>query len=183
MDGESVPEWAMMKGIKDYIEEDISPRYLGYFNHPHVRVETNRPGLSIHFTVPKRVEEWDKLSPADVYYNVRIHEYPDEWFLFQWFACGFATPEHFQRYYQKYPHFGPGGSRHTFISQITGKEELCYQPAVYKDHKSMFLSNANSQGWSYVCDGSDSLIRLIRDFDRFLDGPDVLFRPDYPNLK
>ena len=29
-----------------------------------------------------------------------------------------------ENYYKKYPHFGPGGSRHTYFSKITGKEEL-----------------------------------------------------------
>jgi hypothetical protein len=185
--GGSDPEWALKKGIKFEdvpIEKDFTKYIKG---HDFVQIEKdNYPQYqSIHFTKPKRVpvlyQVSGNLTPADVYYTIRIYQHPDEWFLFQWFGEGYATQEHMENYYKKYPHSGPGGKNHTYFSKITGKEELCYQPAMYKGPE-IHVHNAETFGCFYLCDQDDSVITLLEEFQQFLDKPEHYFKTDYPKL-
>lgn len=145
-----------------------------------VEKEKYKEGVVVHFTTPKRFDKFaasmHEYSPADLYYTIRLSEYDDEWFLFQWFGTCYATKEHVENYYKKYPHFGPGGSRHTYIDN-NGDERLCYQPPIYAGYKDHVVIGDNfgslDRSNFYLCDQWHSLVHLLNDFIDFLKKPNV----------
>ena len=143
--------------------------------------------LTLHFTQPKRIPKCQvsihEYDPADVYYTVRISMFNDDWWSFNWFGQVYATQEHMENYYKKYPHFGPGGSAYTYKTK-EGEEKLSYQPAMYKGFN--IYNSADSFGSSdrknYLCDQFDSLEVLLNQFRDFLLEPKTLrFETQYPD--
>lgn len=155
---------------------------LKYITTPYKIIEKGyTKTLAVLFTTPK-IYVTHNYYPAHVYYIIRIAQYPDEWFLFQWFNAIFASQEHLEYYYKKYPHFAPGGNRHTFIGK-DNIERLQYQPPIYKDDMDTIPHNASGEyGGHYLCDQKDSLIHIIEEFMGFLKTKDDNFRPDYPEI-
>lgn len=144
------------------------------------------------FKTPKYFEKMKfnmhEYSPADVYYALRIYEINNEVeesesFVVQWIGKLFANPEHLQNYYKKYPHFGPGGSNHTFIGS-DGKEHLSYQPPMFKDITSMTNYHGDSIGGWYYCKDRDAFFIFLEQFTDFVnDNTQSHFETDYPNYK
>jgi hypothetical protein len=159
--------------------DDIKKRNIGeyYFENPK------------HFEKMKfNIHEYE---PADVYYAIRISEIQDtdnesESFIFQWFAKLFANEEHLQNHYKKYPHFGPGGSRYTFVDS-QGVERLSYQPPMFKNIETSLFglsSGGDSIGEIYFCQDRDSLFHILEKFNDFMkDNSQSHFETDYPKYK
>jgi len=166
----------------NFSKKNIIDKVLSNSNTPYEYVEESYEGLVIHFTQPK---EYDSLgvnfhiySPAETYYTIRISEHDDDWFLLQWFGQLFATEQHIINHYNKYPN-----AKRTYIDQ-NDIERPAYAPPIYKDYKSSQYSG-DSFGSSekinfYLCDGIDSLTKLINDFINFLDTDEVRFETKYP---
>jgi len=177
-------------------EIDIQNRWVNLItqlfkdnNIPFEIVETGKINetakfLAIHFTTPKEFDQnpgYHQYNPSNIYYTIRIYEHEDEYFLFQWFSSVYATEQHLQNYYKKHPHSGPGGKNYKYHSQITGKEELCYQPPLYKGYDDR---GGDGQGGWLVCDQFDSLKRLLLEFIKFLNNKnDWGFFPEYPKYQ
>ena len=156
-------------------------------NIPYEIVEKDHPEtLSIHFTKPKEFDEnpgYHQYNPSNIYYSIRIYEYKDDWFQIQWFSQVYATDKHMQNYYKKYPHFGPGGSRHTYTNR-DGKDALSYQPPIYKGYNP--YNGSGGQGEFILCDQYDAVLKVIKDFSNFVmnNKEDWGFFPyDYPYYK
>lgn len=140
--------------------------------------------IAIHFTTPKRFDRFTanthEYSPADLYYTIRIYEYEDDWILFQWFGQSYATQEHMENYYKKYPHFGPGGRNHTFIDG-NGQERLSYQPPLYNGYQPYIGDSfCDRPSYFYLCDQMESILLLLNEFISFMKDPKKsLFETDY----
>ena len=174
-------------GYVEFSNMDIINRMLENFNYEVVEVDrVGDIGLTIHFTDPKRFEGFQasmhNYDPSDCYYTIRIYQYNDHWYVFQWFGQQYATQEHLERYYKKYPHFGPGGTSYTFMTRA-GVESLCYLPPLYKGYSQFsgaaFGSADNIN--SYLCDQRDSLEHILGEFLDFLNDPSKpVFETSYP---
>ena len=171
------------KHIK-FSRKNIIDKVLSNSNTPYEYVEESYEGLVIHFTQPK---EYDSLgvnfhiySPAETYYTIRISEHDDDWFLFQWFGQLYATEQHIINHYNKYPN-----SLRTYIGE-DGIERPAYSPPIYKGY---MLHTGDSFGSSeninfYLCDGIDSLTKLIIDFIEFIDTDRLIrFETKYPRYE
>ena len=129
-----------------------------------------------------------EYEPADVYYYIRLTQIEDkveetESFIFQWVGRLFANEQHLQNYYKKYPHFGPGGDRHTF-KDSQGVERLSYQPPMYKDENSIFGHSGDAIGEFYYCTDREALFNLLEQFNDFVkDDSQSHFETDYPKYK
>lgn len=174
----------------DFTKEDELVNLLNKSGLEYEFVEKNYKGKVIHFKTPKRFDKFSAnthvYSPADLYYTVRVAEYSDEWFIFQWFGQCYATQEHMLNYYREHPHFAPGGRMHTFTNK-DGVESLCYQPPLYNGYYTWsfgdsFANIGHDQiGQFYLCDQWHSLSVLLNDFINFLNQPNVArFVTDYP---
>lgn len=145
-----------------------------------------------YFPKPKNFEKMKfsihSYSSADVYYVLRISEIETESgksFVFNWFAKLFATEEHLKSYYKKYPHFAPGGDRHTFTDS-KGNQVLNYQPPMFKDvQRSLFgYSSADTIGETYYCESVEALVTLLTQFNDFMeDNSQSHFTTAYPKFK
>lgn len=164
------------KNILFNIFDDLVERKEGeYYFKNHKRFEKMK--FNMH-----------EYEPADVYYYFRITQIEskideNESFVFQWVARLFASEQHLQNYYKKYPHFGPGGSMHTFTDS-QGVERLSYQPPMYKDENSIFGHTGDAIGGFYYCSDRDALFDLLEQFNDFVkDNSQSHFETDYPRYK
>lgn len=182
------PYWKVSKFSKySQVVNQLDNSGLDY---QFVEEDTYKEGVAIHFTKPKRFDEFTAnmhpYTPADLYYTIRIAEYNDEWFLFQWFGQSYATQEHILNHYKKYPHSGPGGRMHTFIDK-SGVERLSYQPPIYRgyrQHDGDSFGSKTRESNFYLCDQWDSLSILLNDFIRFLKDPNSSrFETNYPKVE
>ncbi len=145
-----------------------------------------------YFKDPKHFDKMKfnmhEYEPADVYYYIRLTQIEDkveetESFIFQWVGRLFANEQHLQNYYKKYPHFGPGGDRHTF-KDSQGVERLSYQPPMYKDENSIFGHSGDAIGEFYYCTDREALFNLLEQFNDFVkDNSQSHFETDYPKYK
>jgi len=171
------------KIIHKQIDLEERENILKCITIPYKIIENGYTGvLALRFSTPKIFYDYGvhKYNPAHVYYAIRVTQYPDEWFLFQWFDLIFASQEHLEDYYKKYPHFGPGGSRYHREDGVPG---LSYQPPIYNDDiDSAPHSTSGGYGGFYLCDQKDSLIHIIEEFMDFLKTKNDNFKPDYPQV-
>ncbi len=152
----------------------------------------NNDDIIYFYATPKKFEKMKfnmhEYEPAEVYYANRIYQIQDEEsgaesFIFQWFGKLFASKEHLQNYYKKYPKFGPGGDMHTFKSN-DGTEQLSYQPPMFKDSSDFFKSNGDTIGSLYYCEDRSALFTLLEVFNDFVkDSTQSHFETDYPIYK
>ena len=178
-------EWSWLP-IGDKYKSAISDIFKD-IQFDFVELDNQHQWLALHFTKPKRFEECQvsmhEYDPADVYYTVRISMFDDDWWSFNWFGQVYATQEHMLNYYKNYPHFGPGGERHTYINS-QGEERLNYQPAMYKGFQPLSAADsfAATDRKGYLCDQFDSLETLLIQFrDFLLDERTLRFETNYPD--
>jgi hypothetical protein len=167
--------------ISEKYKRDISNIFNG-IDFEFVESESESESIVLHFTKPKRIPKCTvnihTYDPADVYYTIRISLYNDEWWTMRWFGVVYATQEHIENYYKKWPHL----KSRTFNRDNV--EMPSYSPPMYGGYGgSRGDSFSSSDRKDYLCDQFDSLEFLLNQFKDFLQEEKLRFDTNYPDFE